>query len=157
MPFHKDVYEAPFGRDLDKYTLEEISDLAIALSVAAKHGAIKIDNLLKDADELKDLKEKDRESKNLLAQASKEAEDKNKEQIKILMQERVHRRRSASMGKKQLPPNKQETSIEILKTKLKRNREQEYIRQYLNSQRLMLDNCIDSYYIYGTKAKDIAV
>ena len=84
MPFHKDVYEAPFGRDLDKYTLEEISDLAIALSVAAKHGAIKIDSLLKDADELKDLKEKDRETDRLLALASQEAENKNKEQMNRL-------------------------------------------------------------------------
>ena len=84
MPFHKDVYEAPFGRDLDKYTLEEISDLAIALSVAAKHGAIKIDELLRDADELEDLRKKDRETDKTLAHASQEAENKYKEQMNRL-------------------------------------------------------------------------
>lgn len=81
MPFSKNKYEAPFGRDLNNYTLEEISDLAIALSVAVKGGAIKIDKTLRDADELEVLREKDKESKNLVALASREAEEKYKEQM----------------------------------------------------------------------------
>ena len=84
MPFSRNKYEAPFGKDLNNYTLEEISDLAIALSVAAKNGAVKVDKLLRNADELKDLKEKDRETDRLLAQASQEAENKYKEQMNRL-------------------------------------------------------------------------
>ncbi len=79
-----DKYKFPFGKDLNQLSLEEISDFAMALSVAAKGGAIKIDKTLRDADELEDLREKDKESKNLVALASREAEEKYKEQMNRL-------------------------------------------------------------------------